>query len=328
MKTKSGWWGTALLLSLLALTAVPAEAEFFFPIGGTITRGPGSQGHTYNAGDIAGPNGYPVGTSNDGWYHAKLNDPDGYGYYAMVKHKNTCGGTAFYTLYAHLSKFTGYAIGTWMTRSAPDGSDADGLMSVGYEGNTGRSTGPHVHFEIRQGSTKLWYYAPKYSTADKNTYIGSTSYDCSPPDELQAPGGEIIVDSNNNGNDSSKGYIEVSANWTSSSYTSGYYGTGYYYASTQAISDPATFWFYLPEAGSRTIDGWWTSGSNRSTTAPYLFWDASGNKLGTVHVNQQTNGGQWNTLGTYSFPAGWNKVQLSRWTTEGYQVIADAVRIR
>jgi hypothetical protein len=33
-------------------------------------------------------------------------------------------------------------------------------------------------------------------------------------------------------------------------------------------------------------------------------------------------------LGTYAFTAGWNKVQLSRWTTAGYQVVGDAVRVQ
>lgn len=140
--------------------------------------------------------------------------------------------------------------------------------------------------------------------------------------------GSIIIDSNNSNNDTSRGYIDVSSNWTSSSATAGYYGTGYWYATTAAVSDPATFWFYLPSAASKTIDAWWTAGTNRSTTAPYVMWNASGTKLGTVSVNQQVNGGRWNTLGTFNFSAGWNKVQLSRWTTSGYVVIADAVQVR
>jgi murein DD-endopeptidase MepM/ murein hydrolase activator NlpD len=167
-----------VVASLLLTSALPASAHFFWPIGGTITRGPGNQGHTYNAADIAGPNGYRVGTSHEGWYHAKLYDAGGYGNYAMVRHRNVCGGTSFYTLYAHLSQFTDYAIGTWMTRSEPTGTEANGMMSVGYEGSTGRSTGPHVHFEIRQGSTKLWFVAPQYSSVKKNTSISGSNYSC------------------------------------------------------------------------------------------------------------------------------------------------------
>lgn len=141
-------------------------------------------------------------------------------------------------------------------------------------------------------------------------------------------GSTIIVDSNNSNNNQSQARMEVSSTWVSASSTPGYYGSGYYWASTQAISDPATFWFYLPAAATKTVDAWWTSGANRSPNAPFIAWNASGTKLGTVYVNQQANGGKWNTLGTWNFSAGWNKIQLSRWTTEGYVVIADAVRIR
>jgi N-acetyl-anhydromuramyl-L-alanine amidase AmpD len=138
----------------------------------------------------------------------------------------------------------------------------------------------------------------------------------------------LVIDSNNANNNTSQGYIEVSANWVSSTNVGGYYGSGYYAAPTQAISDPATFWFYLPAAATKTIDAWWTSATDRSTTAPFIITNAAGTRLATVNVNQQINGGKWNTLGTWSFSAGWNKVQLSRWTGTGYQVIADAVRVR
>jgi hypothetical protein len=139
----------------------------------------------------------------------------------------------------------------------------------------------------------------------------------------------LVIDSNNNNNDTSKGYIEVAGtSWVSSTNVAGYYGTGYYASPTAAVSEPATFWFYLPAAATKTIDAWWTAASDRSTTAPFIMWNASGTKLATVNVNQQLNGGKWNTLGTYSFTAGWNKVQLSRWTTSGYYVIADAIQVR
>lgn len=140
--------------------------------------------------------------------------------------------------------------------------------------------------------------------------------------------GNLVVDSNNANNNTSVGYIEVSANWASSSSTAGYYGSGYYYASTQAVSDPATFWFYLPAAATKTIDAWWTAGTNRAPAATFIALNASGAEVGRVNANQQANGGKWNTLGTWSFSAGWNRVQLSRWTTTGYVVIADAIQVR
>jgi N-acetyl-anhydromuramyl-L-alanine amidase AmpD len=137
----------------------------------------------------------------------------------------------------------------------------------------------------------------------------------------------IIVDSNNTNNNAAVAKYEVSTGWSTGT-TAGYYGSGYNFASTQAVSDPATFWFYLPSAATKTIDGWWVAGTNRSSTAPFIAYNASGAEVGRASANQQINGGQWVALGTYNFSAGWNKVQLSRWTTAGYVVIADAIRVR
>ena len=138
-------------------------------------------------------------------------------------------------------------------------------------------------------------------------------------------GTALTVDSHTNGTDTR---FSASTNWISSSGTAGYYGSGYYYASTAAVSDPANFEFYLPAAATRAVSAWWTSGTNRSATAPYIMYNASGTEVGRVSANQQTGGGAWQALGSYSFSAGWNRVSLSRWTTTGYVVIADAVRIQ
>lgn len=141
-------------------------------------------------------------------------------------------------------------------------------------------------------------------------------------------GTEIIVDNNNANNNASVASFSASANWTASSGTAGYYGSNYAFASTSPVSDGATFSFYLSAAGTRTIDAWWTAGTNRSATAPFIAYNASGTEVGRVNVNQQVNGGAWRTIGTFSFSAGWNRIVLSRWTTEGYVVVADGVRVR
>ena len=141
------------------------------------------------------------------------------------------------------------------------------------------------------------------------------------------PTGAIVVDSNNANNNAANARFSPVGAWTSGA-NAGYYGSGYYYAATEAISAPAVFEFYLPEAATKTLDAWWVAGPNRSPTAPFVIINASGTNLATVKVNQQLNGSKWNTLGTWSFPAGWNKVQLSRWTGTGYIVVADAIQVR
>jgi murein DD-endopeptidase MepM/ murein hydrolase activator NlpD len=59
----------------------------------------------------------------------------GYGNYVVIKHKNT------QTLYAHLSSVS---VGVGETVSVGQG--------VGIIGNTGKSTGTHLHFEVRGGT--------------------------------------------------------------------------------------------------------------------------------------------------------------------------------
>ena len=140
-------------------------------------------------------------------------------------------------------------------------------------------------------------------------------------------GGTAITVDSHVGTGGTTARFSASSNWISSAGTSGYYGSGYYYASTAAVSDAASFEFYLPAAATKAVSAWWTSGTNRSATAPYIMYNASGAEVGRRSANQQTGGGAWQSLGSYSFSAGWNRVSLSRWTTEGYVVIADAVKV-
>jgi hypothetical protein len=141
-------------------------------------------------------------------------------------------------------------------------------------------------------------------------------------------GTQIVVDSNNANNNAAVARMELTGTWTSSAGTPGYYGSGYWFANTAPVSEPATFWFYLDAAGTRTIDAWWTAGTNRSASATFIGFNAGGGEVGRRAVNQQGSGSQWVALGTWNFSAGWNKVQLSRWAAEGSVVIADAIRVR
>jgi N-acetyl-anhydromuramyl-L-alanine amidase AmpD len=147
-----------------------------------------------------------------------------------------------------------------------------------------------------------------------------------PPDGGGDVTGAIVIDSNNAKNNAELGFIATSNNWTASTSSPETYESGYWYANTAAVSDPATFWFFAAEAGTYTVDAWWTSGTNRSSQAPFVVYDETGAAI-IVKVDQRSNGGKWNQLGSWRFAAGWNKVQLSRWTGTGAVVIADALRV-
>ncbi len=149
-----------------------------------------------------------------------------------------------------------------------------------------------------------------------------------PPPPPPPPQTQIVIDSNSANNTAAVARIELTGTWTSASSTPGYYGTGYWQGATSETSAPATFWFYLSSAQTRSVDAWWVAGSNRLPNAVFIAYNAAGTEVGRSTQNQTTNGSQWVPLGTYGFTAGWNKVALSRWAGTGKVVIADAVRVR
>jgi N-acetyl-anhydromuramyl-L-alanine amidase AmpD len=144
----------------------------------------------------------------------------------------------------------------------------------------------------------------------------------------------IVVDNNATYNlddpdrDGVRGRFEASANWTAGTSALDKYKTDYRFASASPVTDGATFWFYLPAAATKTVSFWWTAGTNRSTSVPVISYNAAGTEIGKVFVNETANGGKWNTIGTYAFTAGWNKVVVSRWTSAAGTIIADAVRVQ
>ncbi len=86
--------------------------------------------------DIAAPTGTHIYVAEDGivtfadWY-------GGYGYLVKVQH-----AAGYETYYGHCSKF-----------ACSVGDEVSKGDLIAYVGSTGRSTGPHVHFEVRVNGT-------------------------------------------------------------------------------------------------------------------------------------------------------------------------------
>jgi len=84
---------------------------------------------TYRQGD-------PVLATADGQVVTVDYDIGGFGNYVIIKHKH-----GFYTRYAHLQSFR-----------VQKGQKVQQGQAIGYIGNTGLSTGPHLHYEVHIGS--------------------------------------------------------------------------------------------------------------------------------------------------------------------------------
>lgn len=126
-----------------AQSGAPVSAPFVgggngilsWPVSGPVTSGFGWRwGRMHEGIDIAVPTGTPVGASAPGTviYAGWLG---GYGNLVVVDH-----GNGLSTAYAHNSSLllpVGASVGTGTT--------------IAVSGNTGNSSGPHVHFEVRVG---------------------------------------------------------------------------------------------------------------------------------------------------------------------------------
>lgn len=101
------------------------------------------------------------GTLNDEIYAAEAgtvvsrgNISGGYGNYLVIQHQS-----GLFTLYGHLNK---YASNVEVNKKVSKG------QVVAYMGNTGYSTGVHLHFEVRK--VKTLYYDSQLSEIQKNLY--------------------------------------------------------------------------------------------------------------------------------------------------------------
>lgn len=90
--------------------------------------------------DFAAPTGTPIRAAGSGEIE-KASVFGAYGNYVRIRHNKE-----FSTAYAHLSRYrSGIKPGTKVKQGD----------IIGYVGSTGRSTGPHLHYEILRGGTQI-----------------------------------------------------------------------------------------------------------------------------------------------------------------------------
>lgn len=102
--------------------------------------------------DFAVPPGTPIMAAGDGTVEmAEFNGA--YGNYVRVRH-----GNGFATAYAHMSR---------IAQGMRPGKRISQGQIVGFVGSTGRSTGPHLHYEVMQGKAQINPLSIKIPTGTK-----------------------------------------------------------------------------------------------------------------------------------------------------------------
>jgi murein DD-endopeptidase MepM/ murein hydrolase activator NlpD len=86
--------------------------------------------------DISSPPGVPIKASNSGWVIYSGNTIRGYGNLIILRHSDE-----FVTVYAHNQ-----------VNLVEEGMRVEKGQTIGKVGQTGRASGPHLHFEIRRNN--------------------------------------------------------------------------------------------------------------------------------------------------------------------------------
>lgn len=116
--------------------SVTATGSFVWPASGKITQG---YAFYHKAIDIANRGGGSILAADAGTVVVAGWTSSGYGNHIMIDH-----GNGYITLYGHLSAI-----------QVKNGQHVNRGDVIGQMGSTGRSTGVHLHFEIRQGGVLL-----------------------------------------------------------------------------------------------------------------------------------------------------------------------------
>lgn len=104
--------------------------------------------------DFAAPRGTPIYAAGDGIVDFAGRN-GGYGNYVRIRHNGT-----YKTAYAHMKAFA---------KGIRKGKRVRQRQIIGYVGTTGRSTGPHLHFEVLKNNAKVNPLSVKLPTGKKLT---------------------------------------------------------------------------------------------------------------------------------------------------------------
>ncbi len=93
--------------------------------------------------DIPANTGTPIYAVQGGVVITSTYAPASYGNYVAISHGTNEKGQTVVTLYGHMSK-----------RAVKEGATVKQGQIIGYVGSTGRSTGPHLHLELRLNNVR------------------------------------------------------------------------------------------------------------------------------------------------------------------------------
>jgi len=280
--------------------------------------------------DWSMPVGTPVRAAADGVVEGVMESSTGYGNRVVIRHAD-----GYRTTYTHLREHRP-AQGTPAFNVVVSQSVQAGDV-IGWSGNTGNSSGAHLHFGVYRGPCMLsngriyernatdpfgWYgSAPDPLLSYPSASQGHTAT-ClwRSRDEDPISCDDVIVE------DASVGSV-VAGRWLTSTRGNGYH---MFYTNTLTGSHPVSASWTTPAipAGVYRVYAYVPSQYATSRQAEYQIWTSSGWQR--AQVNQLIYSDAWVPLGEYALPAGPGRVVMDASTGESAVrwIAADAVKFR
>lgn len=154
-----------------------------------------NDGSAHNAIDLRASVGTPVFAAEPGtvnmvqyWDGKTIKGNQSYGNLIRIRHSNYQGTKQLETYYAHLSKIL-----------VSNGQTVSEGQIIGYSGNTGHSTGPHLHFEVRVNrnrSNPLYWLDDDFTCANPTVakHLGTYKSVVVPDADKNKDGGQLGID--------------------------------------------------------------------------------------------------------------------------------------
>lgn len=204
----------------------------------------------------------------------------------------------------------------------------DGQLVLGWEPVPGAS-----EYTVRYGSasgaygetlnagartsvalTEVTWGEPLYYTVTATNSVGSSD-----------PSAEGVVTPRYQGViDDADPEVEIVGEWPEGA-RDGVYGVGYLHDMNSGKGDKSVTYPLDLEPGVYRVSAWWVEHPNRASNVPITITHVDGEE--TVHVDQRSQGSEWNELGVFTFygePG--EQVVISTEGTNGH-VVADAIQV-
>ncbi len=209
-----------------------------------------------------------------------------------------------------LSTYGSWNSSTWTGGGQPLGPDWRWLHATSVSPDAIRVDNLSAGFSV---SGSPWTAS---TTTENGRLVGS---DYLLLNEQVAPPGAEVIDNTDPG-------ATAVGVWSTSTDSSDRYGGNYFYKAVGTGSESFTWTPTIGQSGDFEVLTFFPNGEYSVTDATFTVHHAGGST--SVVVNQQTGGGRWVPLGTFSFDPGSNhRIELSD-TGTGSWVVADAVQIR